>query len=97
MNSRLVFFFLVFYLFRATPTAYEGSQARGLIRAAAAALRQSHSNSSQQCQILNPLSKTRDQTRNVMVPGRIRFCCATTGTPRLVFLRLTIILSPLPR
>ena len=37
--------------------------------------------SSWQCQILNPLSKARDQTRNLMVPGRICFCCATMGTP----------------
>ena len=39
----LVFFFFL-CIFRATPTAYRGSQARGLIRAAAASLRQSHSN-----------------------------------------------------
>ena len=35
--------------------------------------------SSQQCQILNPLSEARDQTRNLMVPSWIRFHCATTG------------------
>ena len=29
-----------------------------------------------QCQILNPLSEARDQTRNHMVPSQIRFCCA---------------------
>ena len=41
------FFFFAFWLFaisRATPMAYGGSQARGLIRAVAAGLRQSHSN-----------------------------------------------------
>ena len=37
--------------------------------------------SSRQYQILNPLGETRDQTLNLMVPSRIRFCCATTGTP----------------
>ena len=37
--------------------------------------------SSQQCWILNPLSKARDQTHNLMVPSRICFCCAATGTP----------------
>ena len=38
-------FVFVFYVFsRATPTAYGGSQARGLIRAVATGLRQSHSN-----------------------------------------------------
>ena len=31
--------------------------------------------------ILNPLSKGKDRTRNLMVPTRIRFRCATTGTP----------------
>ena len=39
------FFFLSFVFFRAIPSAYGGSQARGLIRATAASLHQSHSNS----------------------------------------------------
>ena len=51
-------FFLFFCLFRATLIAYGGSQARGRIRAAAT--------SSQQHQILNPLSKARDKTRVLM-------------------------------
>ena len=38
--------------------------------------------SPQKCQILNPLRETRDGTCNLMVPSRICFCCATTGTPR---------------
>ena len=33
----------------------------------------------QQHQILNPLSKARDRTRNLMVRSWIRFCCATMG------------------
>ena len=37
-------FFLSFCLFKAAPVAYGGSQARGLIGAVAAGLRQSHSN-----------------------------------------------------
>ena len=37
--------------------------------------------SSQQRQILNPLSKAKDQTRNLMVPSRICFCRAMMGTP----------------
>jgi len=37
--------------------------------------------SSWQRQILNPLSEARDRTRNLMVPSRICFRCATTGTP----------------
>ena len=36
--------------------------------------------SSRQRWILNPLSEAGDQTRNLVVPSRIRFCCATTGT-----------------
>ena len=32
-------------------------------------------------QILNPLREARDPTHNLIVPSRIRFCCATTGTP----------------
>ena len=31
--------------------------------------------------ILNPQSKARDQTRMLMDPSQIRFCCATTATP----------------
>ena len=38
--------------------------------------------SSRQRQILNPLSEARDRTPNLMVPSRIRFCCATVGPPR---------------
>ena len=37
--------------------------------------------SSQQCQSLNPLCEARDQTCNLIVPRRIRFHCATVGTP----------------
>jgi len=34
-------------------------------------------------QILNPLSKARDRTHNLMVPSRISSRCATMGTPVL--------------
>ena len=37
--------------------------------------------SSQQRRILNPLSKARDWTHNLMVTRRIHFCCSTMGTP----------------
>ena len=43
----IIIFYFIFCLFaisRATPVAYGGSQARGLIRAVAADLHQSHSN-----------------------------------------------------
>ena len=83
------FFFWSFWsfcLFRTTPAAYGGSQARGVIGAAAAGLH----HSSQQLRILNPLSKARDQTHNLMVPSRICFCCATTGTAASTFLMLPV-------
>jgi len=35
--------------------------------------------------ILNPMSKVRDRTRNLMVPSRICFLCAMMGTPRIPF------------
>ena len=41
--------------------------------------------SSQQCQILNPLSEARDQTHNLMVPSQIPFRCAMTRSPKAVF------------
>ena len=62
--------------------AYGGSQARGLIGATAAGLH----HSSQQRRILKPLSEARDRTHNLMAPGWIRSCCATTGTPGIMFL-----------
>ena len=33
-----------------------------------------------QCQIFNPLTEARNQTRNLMVTSQIRFHCTTTGT-----------------
>ena len=79
------FFFLSFCLYRASPMACGGSQARGQIGAVAASLHQSP----QQRRIRAASatfttahgSEARDQTRNLMVPRWIRFCCATTGTP----------------
>ena len=41
--------------------------------------------SSQKHQILNPLSKAREQARNLMVPSQIHFHCTTTGSPRHFF------------
>ena len=69
-------FFFLFCLFRATPLAYEGSHARGLIGAVAAGLHYSHSHagsephcSSRQCQILNPMSEARGRTGVLMDAG----------------------------
>ena len=86
------FFFFSFFSLRAAHAAYGGSQARGLIGALTAGLWQSHSNarskplcnlhhSSGQLWILNPLSRARGRTQVLMVPSRIRFRCATMGTP----------------
>ena len=83
-------------LFRATPAAYGGSQARGRIGAVAAAYTTATAmpdpshicnphHSSRQRRILNPPSEARDRTRNFMVPSRICFCCTTMGTPALPF------------
>ena len=42
--------------------------------------------SSQQRQILNPLSEARDGTHNLMVTSQICFHCATMGTPGQLFI-----------
>ena len=47
--------------------------------------------SSWQCQILDPLSKARDWTCNLKGPSRIRFRCATMGTPRSLFLFVVVV------
>ena len=82
----LFFFFLSFFVFlsfRATLAAYEGSQARGQVGAVAAGLHHSHSSTgSEPClwptpqlwqrQILNPMSKARDQTHVLMDASQVR-------------------------
>ena len=90
-----------FCLFRATLAAYGGSQARGLIGAVATGPHHSHSNVGSEPRlqptpqltatlIPNPLSEARDRTRNLMFPSRIRFCCATMGTPVCLFFKGTL-------
>ena len=84
-STILGFSFLLFLLFRAACVAYGNSQARDRIRAAAASLCHSHSNtvselclqpnhSSQQCQILTPQSKARDQTLVFMDTSQVHAC-----------------------
>ena len=68
-------FSFVFCLFRATPSVYGGSQARGWIGAAAVSLH----HSSRQRQILNPLSEARERTCVLMDTRQIPFHRATTG------------------
>ena len=90
----LIYLFTYFFLlFRASPAAYGGSQARGRIGAIAASNSHSHSNarsdlyhSSRQPGILSPLGEARNQTRNLMVPGWICFSCAIMETPTVQFL-----------
>jgi len=88
----LLLLLLSFCLYRAAPEAHGGFQARGRIGAVATEPQQLGIPAvSQPClqptpqlmatRILKPLSKARDQTRNLKVPSQIRFHCATTGTP----------------
>ena len=85
-----VFFFFFFGLFRAAPTAYGSSQARGRIRAVATAYATatatpdlSHDchlhDSSWQCQI--PTEWGQGSNRMLMVTSQICLCWSTTGTP----------------
>ena len=79
----LFFIFWSFFAISwAAPAAYGGSQARGWIGAVATGLRQRHSNAGSEPRLqptpqltampdVNPLSKGRDRTRNLMVPSRI--------------------------
>ena len=73
----IAYFFVV-----AFSMAYGSFQARGLIRATAASLH----HSSQQHQILNPLSRIRDRTRILTYTSMVRFHWATTGTLDYLFL-----------
>ena len=82
-----------FFPLMAAPVAHGGSQAREselqlpTYTTATATPDQSHicdlHRSSQQCQILNPMIETRDQTRNLTVPTRMHFHCAIKGTPMM--------------
>ena len=86
--------------FRAVPTAYGSSQARGRIGAVAAGLHQSHSyagqchiydlpHSSQQL-IVSPLSKARDQTCVFMDPSWDCYHWAMTVISSILFLNLWV-------
>ena len=102
-KSRLLFFCnVIFFLFRAAPKACGSSQARGRIRAAAAGLHHSPSNTRykghlwsmlhlHQCWILNPLSEAGGGTCILMDASQVRFRWATMGTPRLDVTRCILI------
>ena len=70
-------FLFSFFGLRATPAAYGSSQARGPTEAGAASLH----HSTQQCQILNLISKARDRAHLLMATSQVRYRWATTGTP----------------
>ena len=52
--------------------------------------------SSQQCQVLNPLSETRDQTHILMDGSRVHHHWAITGTPRICILYHKTLTTALP-
>ena len=66
----------LFFFFMPAPVAYAGSQARGRVRVAAAGL----CHSSQQRQILNPLSEARAWTRVLVATSRILNLLSPDGT-----------------
>ena len=83
MDKHSIWLFLFcFFFFRAVPTAYGSSQARGLIRAVATSLYHSHSNArfecvcdlhhnSRHCQMLNPLREARNLTHFLMAISHV--------------------------
>ena len=85
LQSESFFFSFLFFL-RATPRVYGGSQTRGQIRAIAASLCHSHSNTrsepavcdlhhrSGQHWILNPLSGARDETHILVDTSQDHYC-----------------------
>ena len=90
-------FLYLFLLFRAALVAYGGSQLGFQLELQLPAKATTTAMpdpscicnlhpSSRQPQILNSLSKARDRTCNLMVPSRIHFRCAATGTLLASFL-----------
>ena len=76
---KFIFVVVVVAISWAAPAAYGGSQARGRIGAAARATATRDPSrvcnlhhSSRQRRIVNPPSKGRDRTRDLMVPSRVR-------------------------
>ena len=78
----------------AAPTVYGASQARGRTGVTAAGLRPSRSRAGSEPR-LNPLREAKDGARNLMVPGQIRFFCATTKTLYGIFLIVSYRLEPI--
>ena len=100
------FFFFFFGLLRAAPTVYGEVPRLGVelesqplayttaIATPDLSLIHKLCRGLHQCWIFNPLSKAWDQTRNLMVPSWIRFCCARMGIPHFfLFLRISFLVS----
>ena len=95
VSPLLLFFF--FLSFQGHTVAYGSFQAWGRIRAVAAGLHHSCGISGSEPRRVtytaaqgnarspDPLNEARDGTRVLTDTSRIRFCCATTGTPSLSF------------
>ena len=80
--SNKVFCFVLFYsFFRVAPAAYGSSLSSWLNWGCSC----QPTPSSQQCQILNPLSMARDQTCILMGASQIHFHWTMIGTPHLSF------------
>ena len=86
-----VFLVFGFFFLGLRPWHVEVPRLGGLIGAIAASLYHSHSHTRSEPslqptpQTLNPLSEAKDRTHNLMVPGRICFCCTTMGIAELYF------------
>ena len=91
------YFIIYLFIYRATPVAYGGSQARVKLElqlpaytTATATLDPSHicnlHHSSRQCLILNPLSEAGDQTHILVGTSYICFRCTARGTPQDYFI-----------
>ena len=86
------FFYLFILLFRATPSAYGGSQAGGHIGAVATGLHHSYSNVGSEPHLRptpqfmampdpNPLREARDRTHILTDTSQVHYRWATAGTP----------------
>ena len=102
LETRCSFFFLLFCLFRAAPTAHGSSQARSWIRAAAAGRRHSHRNLGSAASVtyntahsnagsLTHWGEPGIKPASSLVTSRVHYCWATMGThpqPRCFLLKI---------
>lgn len=83
------YLFIYFCFFRAAPLTYGSSQAKGRIQSCSCLPTpqpsETYTTAHWQCWIPHPLSKAGDGTHILVDTSRIRFHCATAGTPRSFF------------